>query len=90
MTQVVWSDHPVFTLLKPLIRLAGRAFLRQDGRIMQAQAPGLADNPPILWMGDADQQARWYAQLRREWFAAGREGRPFRNPVSARVLRWIS
>lgn len=90
MTQIVWSDHPVFSVLKPVIRLAGRAFLRQDGRITAAQAPGVADNPPMLWFGDADQQARWYVQLKREWQASRREGRPFRNPVTARILRWFS
>lgn len=88
MHQIIWSDHSVIRLLSPLLRLAARAFLRQDGRIIAAQSVGLRDNPPLLWVGDADQQARWYAQIKREWHRHLREGRAFRNPVTSRVLRW--
>lgn len=90
MHQIIWSDHGLFRLLRPLFRLAARAFLRQDGRIIAAQSEGLAGNPSLLWVGDADQQARWYAQIKREWRASRSEGRPFRNPVKARTLRWVS
>ena len=90
MTQVLGSSHPVVTLLQPLLRLATRIFLRQDARIMRLQAPALADHPPMLWVGDADQQARWYVRLKREWIACRREGREFRNPISARTLHWTS
>jgi phenylpropionate dioxygenase-like ring-hydroxylating dioxygenase large terminal subunit len=88
MNQVIWSDHPAFTVLYPVIRAAARTFLRQDGRIVAAQTRGLRDNPPLLWMGDADQQGRWYHQLKREWNAAHRERRPFENPIAATTLRW--
>jgi len=88
MNQIIWSDHPAFTALYPVIRLAARAFLRQDGRIVEAQTRGLRDNPPLMWMGDADQQGRWYHQLKREWNASRHERRPFRNPVEETTLRW--
>jgi len=90
MNQIIWSDHPAFIALSPVIRLAARAFLRQDGRIVEAQARGLRDNPALMWVGDADQQGRWYHQLKREWAASRRERRPFRNPVEATTLRWRS
>jgi phenylpropionate dioxygenase-like ring-hydroxylating dioxygenase large terminal subunit len=88
MNQIIWSDHPAFTALYPVIRLAARAFLRQDGRIVQAQTRGLRDNPALMWMGDADQQGRWYHQLKREWNASRNERRPFENPVAETTLRW--
>ncbi|MDR6530656.1 phenylpropionate dioxygenase-like ring-hydroxylating dioxygenase large terminal subunit [Caulobacter rhizosphaerae] len=88
MNQIIWSDHPAFTALYPVIRLAARAFLRQDGRIVAAQARGLRDNPALMWMGDADQQGLWYHQLKREWNASRREARAFRNPVEETTLRW--
>lgn len=90
MHQVIWSDHRLVRLLRPFLRLAARAFLRQDGRIIAAQSVGLVENPPLLWVGDADQQARWYAQLKREWQVSLREARSFHNPVKARILHWIS
>ncbi|NQE63270.1 aromatic ring-hydroxylating dioxygenase subunit alpha [Caulobacter sp. RHG1] len=88
MNQIMWSDHWAFTAFHPVIRVAARAFLRQDGKIVQAQTPGLQCNPPLMWVGDADQQARWYHQCKREWNASRREGRAFVNPVRDQTLRW--
>jgi phenylpropionate dioxygenase-like ring-hydroxylating dioxygenase large terminal subunit len=90
ITQIVWSDHPAFSLLKPLVRAGARAFLRQDGRMVNLQNEGLKYDPSLLWIDDADRQAKWYQQLKREWAASRREARPFRNPVEPAVLRWRS
>lgn len=90
MIQIVWSNHPVLWILRPVVQSAVRRFLREDEAVIAAQSKGLADAPPFLWVGDADQQARWYVQLKREWLASRREGRAFENPVKSRVLRWIS
>jgi phenylpropionate dioxygenase-like ring-hydroxylating dioxygenase large terminal subunit len=88
--QVVWSDHPAFGVLKPLIRAGARAFLRQDAEMVTLQNEGLKYDPPMLWIDDADRQAKWYRQLKREWAVSRREGRPFANPVRAATLRWRS
>lgn len=88
MNQIMWSDHWAFTALYPIIRIAARAFLRQDGFIVGVQSQGLQSNPPLMWVGDADQQARWYQQCKREWQASRAEGRAFVNPVKDTVLRW--
>ena len=88
MNQIIWSDHWAFVALYPIIRLAARAFLRQDGKIVDCQTPGLKHNPPLMWVGDADAQARWYHQCKREWAGSRLEGRPFRNPVTEQTLRW--
>ena len=90
VTQLVWSDHPAVSLLKPLVALGARAFLRQDAAMVALQKPGLAHDPALLWIDDADQQAKWYQQLKREWAASRREGRPFVNPVKSVTLRWRS
>ncbi|WP_374471496.1 Rieske 2Fe-2S domain-containing protein [Phenylobacterium sp.] len=90
ITQIVWSDHPAFTVLKPFVRAGARAFLRQDGDMVNLQNEGLKYDPPLLWIDDADRQAKWYQALKREWLASRREGRPFRNPVEPAVLRWRS
>jgi phenylpropionate dioxygenase-like ring-hydroxylating dioxygenase large terminal subunit len=90
ITQIVWSDHPAFRLLKPFIAAGARAFLRQDGDMVNLQNQGLKYDPPLLWIDDADRQAKWYHQLKREWAASRREGRPFVNPVEPATLRWRS
>ena len=90
ITQIVWSDHPAFVLLRPFIRAGARAFLRQDGDMVNLQNQGLKYDPSLMWIDDADRQAKWYQQLKREWTASRREGRPFANPVEATTLRWRS
>lgn len=90
ITQIVWSDHPAFVLLKPLIAWGARAFLRQDGDMVNLQNEGLKYDPGLLWIDDADRQAKWYQQLKREWTASRRDGRAFANPVEAATLRWRS
>ncbi len=90
ITQIVWSDHPAFRLLKPFIAAGARAFLRQDAAMVDLQNQGLRYDPPLLWIDDADRQAKWYQQLKREWAASRREARAFVNPVEAATLRWRS
>ncbi|HEY8004937.1 MAG TPA: aromatic ring-hydroxylating dioxygenase subunit alpha [Phenylobacterium sp.] len=90
ITQIVWSDHPAFFFLKPFIAAGARAFLRQDGEMVNLQNQGLKYDPSLLWIDDADRQAKWYQQLKREWTASRRERRPFANPVEPVTLRWRS
>ncbi len=90
ITQIVWSDHPAFLFLKPFIAAGARTFLRQDGDMVNLQNQGLKYDPSLMWIDDADRQAKWYQQLKREWTASRREGRPFANPVEAATLRWRS
>jgi phenylpropionate dioxygenase-like ring-hydroxylating dioxygenase large terminal subunit len=90
ITQIVWSDHPAFVFLKPFIAAGARAFLRQDGDMVNLQNQGLKYDPALLWVDDADRQAKWYQQLKREWTASRREGRPLVNPVEPATLRWRS
>ncbi|HEY1448939.1 MAG TPA: aromatic ring-hydroxylating dioxygenase subunit alpha [Caulobacteraceae bacterium] len=90
ITQIVWSDHPVFALAAPLVRAGARRFLRQDGDMIDLQNQGLKYDPTLLWVDDADRQARWYQALKREWALSRREGRAFINPVEPATLRWTS
>ena len=90
ITQLVWSDHPAFVLLRPLIRRMAHTFLRQDAEMVNLQNQGLKHDPTLLWIDDADRQAKWYQALKREWLASRREGRAFVNPVEAATLRWRS
>jgi phenylpropionate dioxygenase-like ring-hydroxylating dioxygenase large terminal subunit len=90
ITQIVWSDHPVFTILAPLIRAGASAFLKQDGDMVNLQNEGLKYDPALIWIDDADRQARWYQALKREWVSSRNESRAFVNPVRAATLRWRS
>jgi phenylpropionate dioxygenase-like ring-hydroxylating dioxygenase large terminal subunit len=90
ITQIIWSDHPIFSLALPFIRAAAMRFLRQDGDMVTLQNQGLKYDPALMWIDDADRQARWYQALKREWAASRREGRPFVNPVKPTTLHWTS
>jgi phenylpropionate dioxygenase-like ring-hydroxylating dioxygenase large terminal subunit len=90
ITQILWSDHPIFRLGLPFIRAAATRFLRQDGDMVSLQNQGLKYDPALIWIDDADRQARWYHALKREWAASRREGRAFINPIEPTTLRWTS
>jgi len=90
ITQIIWSDHPAFVLLRPLIAAGARSFLRQDGDMVNLQNQGLKYDPPLIFIDDADRQAKWYQALKREWAKSRAEGRAFVNPVEPATLRWRS
>lgn len=90
ITQIFWSDHWVFSIARPFLRMGVVAFLKQDGGMVNLQNEGLRYDPALIWIDDADKQAKWYQQLKREWTRSRAEGRPFANPVKAAVLRWKS
>jgi phenylpropionate dioxygenase-like ring-hydroxylating dioxygenase large terminal subunit len=90
ITQLFYWNHPLLSLGKPLVAAAARAFLRQDGMMVNLQKEGLARDPALLWIDDSDTQAKWYHKLKREWIASRAEGRPFVNPLEPTTLRWRS
>ena len=81
---------PVLSVMTPLLKWALWSFTAQDRRILAMQREGLQYKPPLMLVGDADAQARWYHRLKREYARATGEGRPFVNPVRERVLRFRS
>ncbi|MGA0544562.1 Rieske 2Fe-2S domain-containing protein [Brevundimonas sp. VNH65] len=90
ITQIFWSDHWVFGVAKPFLRAGVVAFLKQDGGMVNLQNEGLRYDPALIWIDDADKQAKWYQQLKREWINSRAEDRPFVNPVKPTTLRWKS
>ena len=90
ITQLIWSDHWALTLLRPIVRAAARRFLAQDGAMVNLQNEGLKHDPPLIWIDDADRQAKWYQALKRAWIQSRAKGEPFVNPVKAATLRWKS
>ncbi|MCB1743934.1 MAG: aromatic ring-hydroxylating dioxygenase subunit alpha, partial [Gammaproteobacteria bacterium] len=90
VSHVMYWTMPWLNLFKPLVGRFARAFLDQDRRVVARQQQGLRFNPRLMLINDADQQARWYFQLKREYQRAMDSGEPFRNPVEAAILSWRS
>ncbi len=90
LLQVFYSNFTFLKLIKPLLHLAVRHFLRQDAGIMQQQAQNTPFAPRMMLLDDADTQAKWYYKLRREHDACLRDNRAFINPVPPTTLHWYS
>jgi hypothetical protein len=67
-----------------------RTFLEQDRSVVVKQQEGISKDEGMMFLGDADQEARWYFQLKQEYLESREQGREFRNPVEPRTLRWRS
>lgn len=90
ITQSFYWTMPLLSVLKPVLRPFMRAFLKQDGDMVDLQQEGLRFDPRLMLINDSDVQAKWYHRLKTEWAEAGEQGRPFQNPVKPVTLRWRS
>jgi phenylpropionate dioxygenase-like ring-hydroxylating dioxygenase large terminal subunit len=88
--QSLYWTVPGLALLKPIIRRLMRQFLDQDRDVVIKQQAGLAYNPALMLIDDADTQAKWYYRLKREYKQAQQDQRPFQNPLEPQILRWRS
>jgi phenylpropionate dioxygenase-like ring-hydroxylating dioxygenase large terminal subunit len=88
LNNCIYWTMPWLTALRPALLPFVRIFLGQDRDVLTRQQQGLRYDPPLMLVGDADLQARWYEQLKREYRGARAENRPFENPVKPRTLRW--
>ena len=88
--QIFFTDHKVFKVLSPVIKIAAQKFLRQDASMVDLQQMGLAYDPTLLLIEDSDMQAKWYFALKKAWAKSKKAGTGFVNPVKAKTLRWRS
>lgn len=84
---IFWTI-PWLTPLKPLLAPFAKRFLGQDREVLSRQQRGLAYNPPLMLINDADVQAKWYFRLKKSYAAWRADGTPFENPVRETTLRW--
>jgi phenylpropionate dioxygenase-like ring-hydroxylating dioxygenase large terminal subunit len=85
-----WTLPKWLMLFKPIFSRFARTFLNQDLDAIVKQKEGLKENPQLMLIKDADTQAKWYYQLKKEYIAAQQENRPFEHPVTETVLTWRS
>ncbi|ACK69683.1 Rieske (2Fe-2S) domain protein [Gloeothece citriformis PCC 7424] len=88
--QSIYWTIPWLGIVKPIMRYLTIEFLNQDRDVVIKQQEGLAYNPSLMLIDDADTQAKWYFSLKREYERSQQENRPFNNPVEAKILRWRS
>jgi phenylpropionate dioxygenase-like ring-hydroxylating dioxygenase large terminal subunit len=90
VTTLLYTTLPWFPILKPLMLYFMNSFLGQDKEVLRKQGMGLAHNPPITLVGDADAQSRWYYRLKRDLTHATSSGSLFVNPLKTETLSWRS
>ena len=78
------------TPFSPIIRKLADIFLTQDRVVVVRQQEGLAYDPALILVDDADKQAKWFNRVKKEWMRAREQGRAFENPVKEETLRWRS
>jgi phenylpropionate dioxygenase-like ring-hydroxylating dioxygenase large terminal subunit len=88
-----WSLFRWVPFVTPIFTAFARKFIAQDQHNMQRQAVGLRQNapdgPPMMLVGDADRQARWYYELKAALLQSRRTGEPLVHPLQGPVtLRW--
>src|SRR4029078_3469079 len=88
--QMLWISARWVKPLRPLMHYMARSFLKQDHDMALKQREGLVFEPKMMLIHDANTQARWWMHLKDEWVAAGREKRPFVNPLKPKTLHWVS
>lgn len=88
--QCLYWTIPFVGVARPLLQRLSRIFLKQDRDVVVKQQEGLAYDPALMLIDDADTQAKWYHRLKTEWLRAEEEGRPFVNPITSQTLRWRS
>ncbi|XBQ14882.1 MAG: aromatic ring-hydroxylating dioxygenase subunit alpha [Oceanicaulis sp.] len=86
--EIMYWNAPSLDFIRPFARPFTKTFLDQDARIMRLQGEGLAHDPPLMQIPDADTLMVWYRRLKREWAKSRAEGRAFENPVKPAVLRY--
>lgn len=88
--QAIYWTVPWLAPLRPVGRVLAGMFLNQDREMVLKQQEGLADNPSLMLIDDADTQAKWFHRIKKEWLRASAEGRDFRNPIKPKTLEWHS
>jgi phenylpropionate dioxygenase-like ring-hydroxylating dioxygenase large terminal subunit len=90
-TEVTYQGYWTIPGLNPfrsILKMFTHYFFLQDKRALGKMAYGGLKKVPRRFVGDPDTQAKWYLQLKSEFHRSREENRPFKNPVTAQVLRW--
>ena len=89
VTQCLYWDHPVLSVLRPVAGLFAHIFLDQDRAIIEKQNEGLKYNPRLMLIPDADTQAKWYFKLKKAWSEAKGDPGQAAHPLKGETtLRW--
>ncbi|MEM9341117.1 MAG: aromatic ring-hydroxylating dioxygenase subunit alpha, partial [Bacteroidota bacterium] len=91
LNQFLYTNIPLVNILFHVLRPIGKIFINQDVQVIKKQKEGLKYDPPLMLVGEADQQARWYYQLKENFSKAAKEKKPIEHPLKEEtILTWYS
>ncbi len=90
VTTMFYSTISWIPLLKPVFIPLINTFLNQDKGMVEKQQIGLQYDPRLMLIPDADMQARWYYQVKKEFIKSTEEKREFVHPLKEQRLSWRS
>lgn len=73
----------------PLLSALGRTFLHQDVAILE-RLEGRSPHLPLVFAGDPDRPSAFYFASKAALLRAQRDDAPYRNPVEAVSLQWVT
>ncbi len=86
IAHMLYWNVAAFDVIQPVAQRMADDFLSQDGAILRLQNENLKRGPHrALYLGDADEPAKWYFALKRAW---GPDGAAFVNPLRPATLSW--
>ena len=77
-------------MFKWVLRYLGRGFMAQDVDAFTKQAQGNRDTDKMMYVGEVDQQGKWYFQVKKTYQDAQQNGGAFENPVEEATLHWYT
>lgn len=77
-------------MFKWVLRYLGRGFMAQDVDAFTKQAQGNRDTDKMMYVGEVDQQGKWYFQVKKTYQDAQQNGGEFENPVEEATLHWYT
>lgn len=91
LNQFLYTNIWLVKFLFPMLRPVGKIFINQDVEVIQKQKEGLKYDPPLMLVGEADQQAKWYYRLKEAFHKATTEKAALEHPLKEEThLTWYS
>ncbi len=91
LNQFLYSNIPLVNFLFPILRPIGKVFINQDVQVIKKQKEGLKYDPPLMLIGEADEQAKWYYKLKENFIKSATEKTPLEHPLKEEThLTWYS
>ena len=90
LNHIFYTTIGLAKMLWAPLKSLGKTFIGQDLGVFHKLREGLDTNPTLMLIGEPDEQAKWYYELKKSWQKSVEEKTPFSNPLQPKTLHWIT